>query len=247
MPTLFLTPRYSTDAQALWKAAASLGWRIERLANWQIPEELRVAEQPVLYAEALMAPMLAEQLRLQLSQPTEDWLVRLPYEFRRREIELSTLGAARQRLLPAFIKPPNDKAFPAAVYRGAELPPGFDDEAPVLISEVVHWTCEYRCFVLDRQLQTFSLYARHGELQRDQQFHSSDAEDADALEFLQSVLADPGVPLPAATVVDIGLIDGRGWACVEQNAAWGAGLYACDPVAVLRVLERAVSPMPTRP
>lgn len=68
MPTLFLTPRYSTDAQALWKAAAAMGWRIERLANWRIPEELLAVEQPVPYAEALMAPILAEQLRLQLSQ-----------------------------------------------------------------------------------------------------------------------------------------------------------------------------------
>ena len=30
MPTLILTPRHTDDAQALWRAAGRLGWRIER-------------------------------------------------------------------------------------------------------------------------------------------------------------------------------------------------------------------------
>lgn len=37
----------------------------------------------------------------------------------------------------------------------------------------------------------------------------------------------------------MGRIDGRGWAVVEANAAWGAGLYGCDPEEVLKVLARA--------
>ena len=30
-------------------------------------------------------------------------------------------------------------------------------------------------------------------------------------------------------MIDAGWIAGKGWAVVEQNAAWGAGIYACDP------------------
>ncbi|WP_187363092.1 hypothetical protein [Massilia aquatica] len=45
--------------------------------------------------------------------------------------------------------------------------------------------------------------------------------------------------MPAATVVDAGAIASLGWACVEQNAAWGAGLYGCNPARVLAVLQRA--------
>ncbi|MEP0802688.1 hypothetical protein NDI37_21395 [Funiculus sociatus GB2-A5] len=40
--------------------------------------------------------------------------------------------------------------------------------------------------------------------------------------------------------MDVGVIQGRGWAVVEQNAAWGAGLYGCDPIEVLEVLRYAV-------
>ncbi|WP_243490476.1 hypothetical protein [Massilia violaceinigra] len=45
-------------------------------------------------------------------------------------------------------------------------------------------------------------------------------------------------PLPAATVVDVGAIAGLGWACVEQNTAWGAGIHGCDPARVPAVLQR---------
>lgn len=33
---------------------------------------------------------------------------------------------------------------------------------------------------------------------------------------------------------------GRGWAIVEQNAVWGAGLYGGDPVRVLEILPYAM-------
>ncbi|WP_156910681.1 DUF4343 domain-containing protein [Nocardia mangyaensis] len=42
--------------------------------------------------------------------------------------------------------------------------------------------------------------------------------------------------------MDVGLIEGRGWAVVEANCAFGAGMYGCDPVRVLEVLARACVP-----
>jgi hypothetical protein len=116
---------------------------------------------------------------------------------------------------------------------------------PVLVSEVVEWEKEFRCFVLDRRLKTFSIYLRQGQLQRDAGFASSDEEDAELTPFVESVLADAEVGLPRTAVLDCGVIKGRGWAVVEQNAAWGAGIYGCDPEAVLEVLRRAaVRPTP---
>lgn len=239
MPTLFLTPRYSEDSQALWRAAASLGWKTERLATWRVPDHLKTVEDPVIYGEALFAPALAEQVGRVLRNPPEDWLVTLPNEYRQRQITLATLGDARTRKGPAFVKPPNDKSFPADIYHGSDLPAEFDDGMSVLISEVVKWEREYRCFILDRRLETFSIYSRYGELQRERGFDSESWEDEEARVFVQKVLEDTRVELPAATVIDVGTIEGKGWACVEQNAAWGAGIYGCDPAAVLRVIQRA--------
>ena len=239
MPTLILTSRYTEDSQALWTAAIGLGWRVERLDNWRLPPHLAAVADPVLYLEALFGPSVAEQMGVRLVDPPEYWLVRLPYEYRKRQISLSTLENARLLADAAFVKPPNDKSFPAQVYVGSALPSEYPDDMRVLISEIVHWEKEFRCFVLDRELVTFSVYSRHGELQRDQDYASTAGENDEVETFLYELLGDARVDLPKATVVDVGLIEGRGWACIEQNGAWGAGIYGCDPVRVLEVVRHA--------
>ena len=243
MPTLILTPRFTEDAQALWRAAGRLGWGVERLATWRVPPELRSVVEPVLYVEALFGPTLAAEFRLQLLESPVDWLPRLPREYRLRDVSLSTLGEARCLAEPMFVKPPNDKSFPARVYGGFELPEGYDESSPVLVAEVVVWEKEFRCFVLDRTPRAISVYLRDGELQRVTDFRASDAELADAEGFVRRVLADPRVDFPRAAVLDVGVIAGRGWAVVEQNAAWGSGIYGCDPAEVLEVLRHAAVPL----
>lgn len=239
MPTLILTPRYTEDSQALWKAASRIGWNTERLTGWHVAAHLKLLDDPVLYVEALFGPTIAGQLGLNLLSPPEDWLVRLPIEYKLRNIELTTLGKARRVPSAAFIKPPNDKSFPAAVYKGHELPKQYDDDMPVLVSDIVNWKLEFRCFILDRSLVTYSIYARDGELQRSNQFQSLPDEERDLEAFVARLVTDQRVDLPAATVVDVGYIEDEGWACVEQNAAWGAGIYGCDPALALEVIRHA--------
>lgn len=207
--------------------------------TWRVPDHLRDLEDPVLYAEALFGPMLAEQLGLKIENPPEDWLPTLPERYRKRRVTLSTLAQARLGSEPAFIKPPNDKSFPAQVYLPSELPDGYNEEMPVLISEVVSWEAEFRCFVLDRALETFSIYARFGELQIEQGYEHTESEEQGLTQFVAEVLADSDVNLPKATVIDVGWIAEKGWAVVEQNAAWGAGIYACDPELCLAVIRHA--------
>lgn len=243
MPTLVLTPRYTEDAQALWRAAGQMGWAVERLTSWRVTAELLSISEPVLYLEGLLGPTLAEQFGLRLLEPAEDWLPRLPEQFRKRRVTLTTLKAARALVEPAFIKPPNDKSFPARVYTGDELPDGYDEDSPVLVADVVEWEKEFRCFILDRQPCAMSVYLRDGQLQREKGFAATDEELAEAEGFVREVLADPRVDLPRATVLDVGVIAGRGWAVVEQNAAWGSGIYGSDPVSVLEVLRHSAVPI----
>jgi hypothetical protein len=244
MPTLILTPRYTEDAQALWRSAIAKGWQVERLKNWRVSAELLSVEEPVLYLEALMAPTVAVQFGLELLEPAADWLPNLAQKYRQRSIYLTNLGAARQLTHPAFIKPPNDKSFPAKVYAPGELSSiDYPDDTEVLVAEIVTWEREYRCYILDRQLQTFSIYLRHGKLQRDADFASSPAEEREVRDFISTILADAQIELPRATVIDIGVIEGSGWAIVEQNSAWGAGMYGCAPDVVLDVLRYAAVPV----
>jgi len=242
MPTLILTPRFTEDAQALWRAAGRLGWGVERLTSWSVPESLRSVAEPVLYLEAMFGPMLAGQFGLRMLEPPDDWLPRLPAEYRKREVRLTSLGEARLTPGPLFCKPPNDKSFPARVYAGDELPSEYDDATPTLVSEVVAWEKEFRCFILDRRVTTFSVYLRDGELQRERGFAPTPEEERGLLAFVGAMLADVRVDLPRTAVIDAGVIPGRGWAAVEQNSAWGAGLYGCDPERVLEVLRFAAVP-----
>ena len=67
----------------------------------------------------------------------------------------------------------------------------------------------------------------------------------EATEFCESVLRDPKVAIPDAVVLDVGVIRNHGWAVIECNAAFSAGIYGCDPTAVLPVLRRACVPIAT--
>jgi len=49
-----------------------------------------------------------------------------------------------------------------------------------------------------------------------------------------------GVAVPPAFVLDIGITAERGWAVVEGNPCWGAGLYGCTPREALHTARRAV-------
>jgi hypothetical protein len=241
MPTLILTPRMTEDSIALWRAAGRLGWGVERMTRFRPPEDFKIDE-PVLYVEALTAPLFAEALGVSVSKPPEDWLPKLPYEYRSRDVQLMPLSEARKLDEPRFIKPPNDKSFRAAVYQnGREVPSDYLDEMAVLVSAVVTWEVEFRCFILDRKIRTFSVYLRNGKVQREVGFPHSDQEEAQLLAFMEKVLADERVDLPRATVVDAGIIAGSGWAVVEQNAAWGSGIYGCDPEQVLEVLRYSLT------
>src|SRR6476619_6821948 len=104
MPTLILTPRMTEDSIALWGAAGRLGWKVERMTLFRPPDDFKVDDGPVLYVEALTAPLFAEALGLSLSEPPLDWLPNLPQEYRQREISLIPFAEARKICEATFVK-----------------------------------------------------------------------------------------------------------------------------------------------
>jgi hypothetical protein len=246
MPTLILPPRFTSDTIALWQAAVSSGWETERLAGWRPPERLRNAD-IAIYGEPLFAAAVAQALDRVLMQPPLDWLPRLPVIYLKRGLRLTTLSEARGLADTYFVKPAEDKLFAADVYTtGTDLPGDeiLASDTAVLVAEAVQWTVEYRCFICDGAVAAMSPYWRDGRLalQEDGSWPAPDGEASEAEAFITSLLADVEVYVPPALVVDVGSITGRGWAVVEANPAWAAGLYGCDPVEVLRVLRRACTP-----
>ncbi len=243
MPTLVLPPRYTPDSIAVASAASAQGWSVERLASWRPPAWL-AAEEVVLYGEPLFAAVVAEPLGLALLGPPPDWLAHLPEGLRQRDVKYTMLGEARRLDSPTFVKPAEDKCFPAQVYQsGAELPKidVLPETTPLLTAESVEWSVEWRCFVLEGQVVTSSPYWRDGALAQcpDGSWPATMEERDQALDFAAHVLGQAAYALPSAVVLDVGHIRRKGWAVVEANAAWGSGIYGCEPASVLRVIERA--------
>ncbi len=246
MTTLLLSPRYTPDSIALWHAAVAEGWDPKRLQRWRVVEPIRDAV--MVYGEHLFAQAIAEQLSLALLRPPFDWLTRLPADYLKRKVWFAQLAAMRDYALPAFIKPADDKCFTAQVYEDASALPDVSflpPEVPILIAEPVVWTIEFRCFILERKIVTLSVYARQGELARaeDNTWPATEAEVHEALAFTERVLGDSSVLLPPGVVLDVGCIEGRGWAVVEANPAWGSGIYGCDPKQVLYTVACSCRPM----
>jgi hypothetical protein len=247
MPTLILPPRYTDDANLLWRTAIATGWTVERLNNWRVPDYL-VGHEISLYGEPLFAAAVADRLGIALLEPAWTWTADLPESFRKRRVEAMLLSRSRQKSFPAFVKPTSEKCFVARVYESAEELPDantLEDSTRVLVAEPVSWAVEFRCFVLDRQVLTYTPYLRMGQLAEaaDGSWPATESELGEALEFASQVIEDQTVLLPASFVLDVGIISGRGWAVVEANSAWGSGIYGCDPSEVLKVIQRSCVPV----
>jgi ATP-grasp domain, R2K clade family 2 len=244
MPTLLLSPRYTDDSRRLRRAAEEAGWHVWRQGDWRPPQRTFTAD-VVLYGEPLFVDVMAAALDLVAIDSPTDWLARLPARFTQRSIAAMTLAEATQLSDPRFVKSALDKPFPAGVYTvAAQLPPGcqgLPGNHLVLVAEPVRWEIEFRGYVLNRRLVTLSPYLRNGQLVEDEEGNriASDEQWQAARTHYAQVLNDPELELAPAVVLDVGLIAGRGWAIIETNGAWGAGLYGCDPATALPVIRHA--------
>ncbi|MFD8702066.1 ATP-grasp domain-containing protein [Kitasatospora sp. NPDC059648] len=242
-PVLLTSAQPTSTTALLTAAAARRGLATSVLTGPDTVGEL--AGRPVhWYGGPLAAARIAAPLGLALLEPEDDWLARLPEEFTRRRIELTTLAEAWTLRHPAFVKPPADKSVAPAVYPdGSRLPrtgerigPG----TPVLVSEPVTFAAEYRLFLLDGEVLTGSRYARFGRL-------DPAPLTAAATAFARRLLAAVGDTLPSAVALDVGPIADpydpvEHWAVVEANLPWFAHCYAADPDRVLDVVLRAAGP-----
>jgi hypothetical protein len=257
--TLLVSPQRTSTTTLLAETAARRGLAVHELTGPTVLQALG-GQDVYWYGGPRAALRAVRELRIGLLEPLDDWLACLPRRFLGREITLSTLVDARQLSRPAFVKPPREKSLPAAVYAdGSRLPRAggeLDPATPLLISEVVTFTVEYRLFVLDREIVTGSRYAVHGRL--DPAPLIGDPNEQAVREFVAELLhpsiADPvgerlGKGLvPSAFVLDVGLIESpdteaRQWAVVEANMAWFAHCYAADPDRVLDVVLRSAGPL----
>jgi len=228
-------------SRPLAAAARLLGWNALALE-----EASPGAEKIVFYGGTDVAMSAAARLRLSLLEPTFDTLAKLPMEFRCRNIELACFGDLVRLKSPTFVKPADalNKSFDAGIYqsvRNIRTQQKVTKESPVLLSEPVEWSAEFRCFIRERQIAAWSPYISFGRPNWKPFGLGTLTPNTPAhlVAFSTRLFDRCGDLFPPSFVMDIGLIDERGWAVVELNPVWCSGVLGADPHKVLAVLERA--------
>jgi hypothetical protein len=250
MPTLIVASRSFTCPaggrppascvyeQRLIAAAEAVDWSVLAGDVDSIPA---LVPDPAVYVTTERAVATANALNLALLEPPLDLLTRVPDRFLRRQVEAATFGDLDRLQGRTFVKPadPLDKWFDAGLYsdvRAIRTLGRMRADAPVLLSEPVEWSVELRYFVLHGRAVAGSPYISYGRAV----WTGKDAAMPTAgLPVVEGVCAAMSDELPPALVIDVGRIDDRGWAVVEFNPVWSAGLLNADSSDVLPVLLRA--------
>ncbi len=225
--TLLVPDKPDPERDAVAAAWEQAGGAVIRLARfWDPPAIDRATVR--LYGGESFCLVLEQKLALELCSPEDNLLLTLEPRFLGRHVVKTTVAAISAVSLPAFVKSLVPKVIRSRVYSsGSELEAecsGLDPSTGLLVSDVVAFVAEARCFVLDGRVLDCALY-------------EGIADIAAARTFAEEVTAH--ADLPRTVVIDVGALRGGGWVVIELNATWGAGLNGCDPARVLPAIEAA--------
>jgi len=207
----------------------------------------------------LVAALVVRGVTIRLAAAGPQWFASLPVEVLGRRVavvDAAAVAAEHVAFPVSMVKLADAKltgfsatktagtAHAAAAVREAFLPP----QARLLVAD--RWLdcdSEYRVFCIHRRAVACSPYLVEGEAWgpllhgHRASFHDQAATFA---EEVLSVLADAQVP--PACVLDIARLPSGRLVLLEANTTWGAGLYGCDPVEVLRAVLAANDPPDNR-
>jgi hypothetical protein len=227
---------------ALQIAARENGWDVLTApTSWRLDEDLiKSGVKGVPYGSQTFCEVISQQMGWTLVANPFDWLAKLPPEYLKRKVDFMTLGEAKRLTETKFIKPADDKVFLAGVYVPGTLVVNVavPDDTPTLVSEVVEFDLEYRCFVDGKQMVTWSNYIYYDNIADSRYWHTVDLEETHLPQEFADILMWEDIKTMPSTV-DVGRIKGKGLAIIETNQAWASGIYGCDPSGVLKVLEKS--------
>lgn len=243
---LFITqPRVGTSHNeiiALHYAAQEHGFQVyPSEMSWRLESDLIDSKlSGIPYGSQLFCETIAQQMNWKLLQNSFDWLAKLPQKFLKRKVDFMTLSEAKKLSERKFIKPADDKCFDAKIYEPGNFTPSdfISSDYPVLVSDVVSWDLEYRCFIKDSQVCTWSNYMFFGEPNNPKYHYLIPGFGGRPEEFIYSLFSE--IDEVPNCVIDIGIIHDKGWAVIETNPIWASGIYGCDPYQIVSAMKDSV-------
>lgn len=240
-PIVLLQAESSAEVRAALLAATVQGLKTQRVALRELQTNLSARAALAALPGQLLPVGTVEFVRAAMSARRVDEPPAMGYEgvrdFLHREVVRTTLGEARKRKKPFFIKPVATKLFDGFVYDTDHLTghswqqidhmATLDASTPVWVSDVVEFVCEWRYYV-----------DASGKILARARYDADGDDDAPlpVAEVVQSAidatvtrLLAQGTPHPFA--IDMGVLTNGRTAVCELNDAWSIGLYAhaCTP------------------
>jgi len=225
--TLLIPEKADIERDSVAEAWEREGGVVIRIGRFWDPPILNSAQIRV-YGNDTFCLVLQQKLHLGLVTPDDELILTVPHTLTKRWLVKRLLADIPTLDYPVFVKPLTPKLFQARVYASAaEIATecrGLADDTAILVSEVVTFSAEARCFIQDGRVLDCAMY-------------EGDGDTTAAANAARDIVA--AINCPRAFVLDIGFIADRGWAVIEFNAAWGAGLNGCDPHSVMLAIASA--------
>lgn len=152
------------------------------------------------------------------------------HEFMYRTVEYTTLDTIRDGVRRCFVKPVQQKLFTGLVWSPddpiARLNVAvYPHDTPVMVTDVMEFLSEYRCFV------------RNDELIGVKHYRGDWSESLDRSVVEEAVRSGRGKGMPRAYALDMGVLNSHETALVEVNEGYALGSYGLPSLLYARFLE----------
>src|SRR5258708_4449513 len=231
----------------LVKTAEALGWDTQIGC---LPKDL-TSSPGAVYGDPFYCSAVAKKMNWKLLNNPFDWLTKLPEEYVNRSVYLTTLSAARKLTEEKFIRPISNKySFDARIYAtGTELPvvgqcnlPEVEifDEIPVLVSDVMKITSEYRCVVKNRRVTTACCYylksfgMQEAQINKPENYYNNYEA---VVKFLNAALQDERVECTDTAIIDVARFKKDTYTILGSSPIYSSDVYGCEIVAFLDGLK----------
>lgn len=244
-PLILLHNRHTPDDSDIWRVAIRRGWRTVRTNQHYIERDMEGYDHIRYYGNTLHAAQIEDKLPFKFSAIDYRILSELP-EYTKRKISYIRYEALGQPIKQdSFIKPARDKWFEAKIYKEGDLISGSPDKDDyIYVSEIVKYLDEVRCFVLDGEVLSSSLYRINTQvwdltgLPPDEINFDNKIDETPIRQYVKEICSK--VKLPRGVVIDFGRLANGEWNLIEFNEAWASGLYYCDPDKCFDVIINSV-------
>jgi hypothetical protein len=233
------------EALALQMAAHGFGWDVIIADNtWCLSNDIIFSKDiGIPYGSQLFCQVIANQMNWKLKMNPFDWLSKVPYKYLHRQVDFMSIKDATNLDKCKFIKPADDKCFDVGIHEAGTFTynESLPDDTPVLVSDVVQFLSEFRCFVNEKGIvQAQCCYSFKKELNNPKNHYSIEPEFGygSATDFVNKLLLDH--PVITGSVIDVGILEGKGYAVIESNPVWASGIYGCDVNGVLNAMVGSV-------